>query len=343
MTDSLGDNLIFLISQPRAGSTLLQRVLGSHSDVHTISEPWLMLHPLYALRRQGHTAEYNVKWAHSAMSTFVKALPEGEQTYLAGLRRMYGYLYDCLLKDTGKRLFLDKTPRYYLIMPELAQVFPDAHYIILIRNPLAVLCSILETWVKGDWYSLYNYKEDLLQAPHLLNQAPQVLGPGCITIQYEQLVVNAETQVCHLCEQLSIPFEPVMIHYGQANLPQWTFGDEKSVYQHAQPIAAPVDKWVQALENPQVWRLVRDYLARLGQDTIQALGYSYPELVEILEARRPSRLSLLGTFSLTYLLSAPLEERSLILRLCKAVEERGTRAVAKAVTRRLRYALSKHS
>ena len=47
------ENLILMISPPRAGSTMLQRILGSHSDIHTVSEPWLVLHPLYALRPEG--------------------------------------------------------------------------------------------------------------------------------------------------------------------------------------------------------------------------------------------------------------------------------------------------
>ena len=59
MSDFSQKNLIFLISQPRAGSTLTQRILGSHQDIHTISEPWIMLHPFYALRDKGCQMEYS--------------------------------------------------------------------------------------------------------------------------------------------------------------------------------------------------------------------------------------------------------------------------------------------
>jgi len=52
-----GKNLIFLISQPRSGSTLLQRVTGSHSEIQTESEPRIMLHPRYALKHEGLTME----------------------------------------------------------------------------------------------------------------------------------------------------------------------------------------------------------------------------------------------------------------------------------------------
>ena len=35
--------LVFLLSLPRSGSTLLQRLLAAHPQVHTVAEPWLML------------------------------------------------------------------------------------------------------------------------------------------------------------------------------------------------------------------------------------------------------------------------------------------------------------
>ncbi|MBI4530372.1 MAG: sulfotransferase, partial [Candidatus Latescibacteria bacterium] len=67
-----GEHLIFLISQPRAGSTLLQRILGGHPDIHTVPEPWLMLHPLYALRSDGYQTEYAVDVAHTSLREFLR-------------------------------------------------------------------------------------------------------------------------------------------------------------------------------------------------------------------------------------------------------------------------------
>ena len=39
-------NLIFIISPPRSGSTLLQRILNNSSEIETTSEPWFLLHYL---------------------------------------------------------------------------------------------------------------------------------------------------------------------------------------------------------------------------------------------------------------------------------------------------------
>ena len=54
-------------------------------------------------------------------------------------------------RQSDKRYFLDQTPQYHLIIPELLRVFPAASYVILFRNPLAVLVSMIAAWVPDDF------------------------------------------------------------------------------------------------------------------------------------------------------------------------------------------------
>ncbi len=148
--DPQGGNLIFLISQPRSGSTLLQRVLAGHPEVMTVAEPWLMLHPFYALKHDGHTAEYDAALAREGLDDFLAQVEGGEDAYLEAVRGFAGSLYARALASGGKRVFLDKTPRYHHILPELRRVFPQARFVFLLRNPLAVLASTLDAWFEGD-------------------------------------------------------------------------------------------------------------------------------------------------------------------------------------------------
>ena len=145
MTDgNLGEHLILLISQPRSGSTLLQHILASHPQVHTVPEPWFMLHLVYGLRPSGLEAEYNAQYAYLALKGFLDETPDGESAYVEALRNVALCLYEKALEPSGKKYFLDKTPRYYFIIPELHRIFPKAKFIFILRNPLAVLSSILE-------------------------------------------------------------------------------------------------------------------------------------------------------------------------------------------------------
>lgn len=284
---STGRNLIFLISQPRAGSTLLQKVLGAHPHIHTLSEPWIALHPLFALRPQGVSAQYCHFLAQQATSQFLGQIPGGEDTYYHGVRLLLNHLYDAALAPAAKPLFLDKTPRYYLILPELKRVFPDARFVFLVRNPLAVFASILEAWVKepifGDQYAFRaDLVHDLLTAPEVIAGAIASLGPNETFIAYESLVNDPATVIAALCRRLDIPFHPEMIEYGAKSSVPWPFGDQGVVNAESRPIPTRAERWRKVLLSPARNTLARAYLAALGPGLTARLGYQFEALADAL-------------------------------------------------------------
>ena len=84
--------------------------------------------------------------ARSASSS--PGLPDGEDDYWSALRGFALELYAKAAEPDATH-FLDKTPRYHYIAPELFRLFPDAKVVFLWRNPLAVVASIVETWTQG--------------------------------------------------------------------------------------------------------------------------------------------------------------------------------------------------
>lgn len=296
----LGENLIFLISQPRAGSTLLQKILGAHRDIFTTGEPWIMLPPVYTMRETGHTAEYDVAEYHFALKGVMEGLPSGREDYLEGIRRMYTHLYNCLGDSSGKPYFLDKTPRYYYIIPELHQIFPRAQYIFLYRNPIATQMSRIGRAVTdGRWlYYLAYSRGDWLLAPRLITEGQKLLGDRAVGLNYEQLLTHPKVIVRRVCEQLNIEFAPDMLHYGREDNPQWAMGDKTKIYEYDRPDSTNVDKWLEKLTDPQLWRLASDYLDALGPSVLEAMGYEYQAIRDQLDARRPGRLKLRFTFSM---------------------------------------------
>ncbi len=276
-----GENLIFLISQPRAGSTMLQKVLGSHPEIHTVSEPWVALPPLFALREKGIAADYDAALARAAISGFLGALPEGENAYWEAVRRMLNHLYGRALAEAGKRIFLDKTPRYYFVISELRRVFPRARFLFLLRNPLAVLASIVETWVKtDDPMQLRNLRHDLMAAPSLLLEGISSCGPSAIVARYEELTSQPEKAIRRLCRQLGIEFHPGMIEYGAGfGGERWPFGDQGTVYRESRPVPGYAERWRSVLKQSPVregW--ARSYIEALGPDVVRELGYDYTAL-----------------------------------------------------------------
>jgi hypothetical protein len=279
MTDRFSDrNLIFLISQQRAGSTLLQRILAGHPDVHTTAETWLMLHPVYALRKEGHQAEYNATLAHRALQDFLDTLVDKEVAYLEALRHFASHLYGSACDGVGKAYFLDKTPRYYYIIPELARIFPQAKFVVLLRNPLAVLSSILSTWVKGHWVLLARYRDDLVEAPARLAAGIKLLRDRVSVVHYEHLVSEPAAQVEEVCSQLGLTFHPDMLAYGQGERPKGGMGDPTGINRYEHASIDRVEKWVDLGRASQTRHFAQGYLQTLGPDLLSALGYDYAEL-----------------------------------------------------------------
>ncbi len=113
---------------------------------------------LYALRETGAVAEYGHRTAARAIADFGDSLPGGRADYLDEVRRSTLALYELAAGDAG--WFLDKTPRYHLVVDEIMALFPDARFVFLWRNPLAVAASMIDSFGRGHW-NLDRYEVDL--------------------------------------------------------------------------------------------------------------------------------------------------------------------------------------
>jgi tetratricopeptide (TPR) repeat protein len=277
-----GENLIFIISQPRAGSTLLQRILASHAEILSVAEPWIMLHPVYALKISGISMEYDAALARKGLDDFLSQFEQGKDIYYRALRRFAETLYCEALGRSHKRYFLDKTPRYYNIIPELNQMFPDAKFIILLRNPMAVLSSVLKTWRKNRHAELVKSANwpDVIKAPSLIARGMQILKDKAKIVRYEDLVNHTENTITNLCNYLNIEFNSDLLNYGDKNPPDGRFGDQVGIVKHRRAVPNYIDKWTENLSTPELYEFSLKYLNELGHELISELGYSYTQILD---------------------------------------------------------------
>lgn len=274
--------LLFLVSQPRSGSTLLQHVMASRSDVATLPEPWFMLHLVYGLRETGLQAEYNARFAFLALREFLSRISGGEDVFYRGIRSAAEVLYNAAARDAGKPIFLDKTPRYYHIIPDLHKTFPDGKTILLTRNPLAVFTSILNYNFHGNWFAMLqsvDRRHDLISAPYLVAEALKEKHPNTVHVRYEDLVHAPESTLRKLCHSIGIAFEYGMLNYGEkVKFANTSFVDNKSVYRHEQPVVSYVDAWKQDLDSVVKVSIAGAYLDALSDDVLDCYGFERTEL-----------------------------------------------------------------
>jgi hypothetical protein len=134
---------VVILSAPRSGSTLLFETLARAPGLHTIGgESHRAIEGIPSLHPASRGFASNRLEASDAPPEVAEAL---RQRFVAGLRDRDG----APVPDGGSVRLLEKTPKNVLRIPFMRQVFPDARFVVLWRDPRAVLSSMIEAWRSG--------------------------------------------------------------------------------------------------------------------------------------------------------------------------------------------------
>lgn len=278
------DRLVFLIGAPRSGSTLLARMLGSHPEIFAPAEPHLMP-PLAHLgfHERVDRAPYDPVITQEGLRSFVALLPGGESDWLAALRRATDHLYERALAASGRRVFLDKTPAYALVLDFLARLYPDAHYVVLTRHPLAVWSSYVESFFDGDAAAAHARNPVLERYVPAIARFLRERPVPLVHVRYEELVKEPEVALRAICDHVGVGFEPGMIEYGRSEeaAPRAGrgLGDPITVNRETRPTTRSVGKWAEALAaDPVLLGQCREIAERLADEDLALWGAPAPEL-----------------------------------------------------------------
>lgn len=274
---------IFIFSLPRSGSTLAQKILASHAEVATVAEPWLLLPFVYALRNDGIYTEYAQCTGAKAIQEFLRELPAGQQDYYAALRELVLRLYTSAA-GAESRYFLDKTPRYHLIINEILDIFPEAKCIILWRNPLAVAASIVRTWGKNGRWIAYRYNIDLYKGLENLVEAAGAASGRLFQVRYEDMVTDPEAVWFRIFSYLGLSYDPLVLERYSGVQFAGSMGDPTGNKKFSRISPDSVNDWVSAFDTPlrKIW--ARQYLNWIGPERLRTMGYEETELKQTLMA-----------------------------------------------------------
>lgn len=284
---SMKDRMLFLLSAPRSGSTLLQRMLGSHSEVYTHPEPHLMT-PLAHLGYYGNVDKAPYDHINSAEATrlFVEGLPNGEEDYLDALRAYCDTLYGRMLEPTGRRYFLDKTPAYSLVAPFLARVYPEAKYVVLTRHPLAIFSSYANSFFDGDWEAAHAFNPIVERyVPALAGFVRERTVP-LTHIRYEALVQEPEAHLERVFAFLGVEHEPEAVDYGDSygGDAKKGPGDPIGVSKHKRPVTSSLHKWAAELaDDDRKLRLAERMIDACDPRDLELWGWPRETVFDALE------------------------------------------------------------
>ncbi|WP_417371368.1 sulfotransferase family protein [Gelidibacter japonicus] len=263
-----GENLIFIISQPRAGSTLLQSLLSNNEEVNTVSEPWLLLALAPLLKPSLAITNYDYGLCHDALREYEKKFPSAQ--WVAGVKQLASQIYAPLF-DGGYRYIIDKTPRYYEILDMVLELFPKAHFIFIKRNPIDVVVSLIRKRSITKASDLLWNNRDLLNAPYLIQEFLETHSKNSkvLSLNYETLVEEPEKVLSDLYERLGISFSTNVLQLDKNDKTVGKYGDPNIQKTTHAKIQSTKDAIVLSKEMEH---FLKGYAAYLGAEFLESYG-----------------------------------------------------------------------
>ncbi|MEM9314698.1 MAG: sulfotransferase, partial [Pseudomonadota bacterium] len=191
---------IFIVGLPRAGSTLLEQILASHSEV----DGTLELPNLLTIAAQLRRGKHGYPEALSALDA--QALTALGERYLAETR----------IHRQGAPRFIDKMPNNFRHIGLIRKILPNARVIDARRDPIACCVSgFRQLFAEGqeftyDLTDLGRYYRDYLA---LMAHWQDTLPGFVLQVDHEQVIDDLEGQVRRLLAFCDLPFEAACLRY----------------------------------------------------------------------------------------------------------------------------------
>ncbi|WP_033959544.1 sulfotransferase family protein [Psychroserpens jangbogonensis] len=264
---------IFIFSLPRSGSTLLQRVLMSHEDVCSVAEPWVLLPQMYLLKEKGTLSEYSSLTTYWAVKDFINNLPNKEIDYNESLKTFILDLYSKQCQN-NERYFLDKTPRYYLIIDEIVNLFPEAKFIFLFRNPIQAYASVVKTWGNNRFNKIRSSYDDIVLGTQLLSEGYNKHKDKSIAVNYEKLVVNFETELKHITDYLDLDLNHSILNDFHTQDTKGSLGDPTGVKKYSSISNKSLTTWEKVFNSSIRKKYALWLLNEINDKHLRTQGYS---------------------------------------------------------------------
>jgi len=223
---------IFIVGLPRAGSTLLEQILASHSRVEGTME----LPDIMAIARR--LADSTSSSGRAAYPGTLRSLTAAEFAALGD-----EYLKRTAVHRSGRPCFIDKMPNNFIHVGLIHLMLPEAKILDARRHSMACCFSVFkQLFAHGqafcyDLVEIGRYYRDYLR---LMAHWDEVLPGRVLHVDYEAVVADTENQVRRVLEFCGLEFEPDCVEFHRNQRVVRTASSE----QVRQPIyQAAVDQW----------------------------------------------------------------------------------------------------
>lgn len=199
---------IFVVGLPRAGSTLLEQILSSHSQIDGTLELPNILSLSQRLRRRGRQGG----------AGYPQVLHELTDEELAQFGEEY--IRDTRIHRQAAPYFVDKMPNNFRHIGLIQLILPNARIIDARRHPMACCFSgFKQLFAEGQEFTygldeIGTFYRDYVK---LMDHWDEVLPNRILRVQYEDVVADLDGQVRRILEYCDLPFEESCINFHQTD------------------------------------------------------------------------------------------------------------------------------
>jgi tetratricopeptide (TPR) repeat protein len=233
---------IFIVGLPRSGSTLLEQILASHTEVEGTME--LADIPRLVHRLQGRDYQ-------EANPRYPGVLPELTAEQLRGFGEKY--LADTQVYRTGKAFFIDKMPNNFRHIGLIHVMLPNAKIIDARREPMACCFSNFKQLFAAGQEFTYSF-EDIARYYRsyieLMAHWDRALPGKVLRVQHEAVVEDLEGNVRRILEFCGLAYQPQCVEFYKTERSVRTASSEQ--------VRRPIFK-----EGLDQWRNFEPFLAPL--------------------------------------------------------------------------------
>ncbi len=198
--------LIFVVGCPRSGTTWLQLLLSQHPAIATLQESHIF--------RDYLSPAFN-QWRRDKQEKREEGLTSlmDWPAFIELWRQFAEQVLRVALQDKPDATFiLEKTPDHLYYGREILELFPDAYFVHIIRDPRAVVASLLDAG--RSWAKQWAPRTSLPAAEMWRRAISQGRILGALTkryteVSYEQLLANPEIELGRVIELIGLRPDPI--------------------------------------------------------------------------------------------------------------------------------------
>lgn len=229
---------IFVLGMPRSGTSLVEQILSSHTDVAGAGELALMANAARQILTLHPTASQDLPTQDAALLSQDTLLSEALPHLTPAQRQSLGQTYLTQLRPYAPKAsrIIDKLPANFLYIGLIHLILPNAKIVHCRRNPLDNALSIYKThFTEGAlaWsYDMADLGAYFRRYDDLMVHWQGLFGDKIFTVQYEELVADQEAGSRALLAHCGLDWQPQVLQFHKTDKPVHT----ASIAQVRQPI-----------------------------------------------------------------------------------------------------------